>query len=211
MPENIALKKKEKGKFDLKNAILERLKWLLFILILGSTSSGLLLGVSYAIPLDEDGLNLEARLLLLRALDVEFTTETVAQVFDENIIIEEVEGLTIYRSLDDSVAFNFTGRGHQGPISGIISLEPNLETIRSVVIVEQQETPGLGGRLTEEEFLDQFKGVLFDPKLNILPSGEEPVADNEVEGITGATMTSNAFETMLNQSIQEVILILEEN
>ncbi len=211
MTENTALEKEKKGKFDLKNAILERLKWLLFILILGSTSSGLLLGVSYAIPMDEGGLNLEARLLILKALDVEFTTETVAQVFDENITIEEIEDLTIYRGLDDSVAFNFTGRGHQGPISGIISFEPDLKTIRGLVIVEQQETPGLGGRITEEEFLDQFKGALFDPKLNILPSGREPSADNEVEGITGATMTSNAFETMLNQSFQEVIQILEEN
>ncbi len=211
MSENNTFEKKKKGNFDFKSALLERLRWLLFTLILGSFSSGLLLGVSYAIPMDEEGLNLETRLLILKALDVEYTTENVAQIFDENISTEEIENLTLYRSMDGSIAFKFTGRGHQGPISGIISLEPNLETIKGLVIVEQQETPGLGGRITEEEFLNQFKGVSFDPKLEILMAGREPSADNEVEGITGATMTSSAMETILNQSVQEVIQILEEN
>jgi len=195
--------------FDLRKIILERLRWLIYIVLLGSLSSGLLLGVSYLIPLEEDGLNVEAKMLILKALDMDYSTENVEKVFSENIIIEEIEGMILYRNREGSIAFRFAGRGHQGTISGLIALGPDLQTLKGLVIREQQETPGLGGRITEEEFLSQFRGVVLDPRLVILPTGIAASADNEVEGITGATMTSKALEAIINQSIQEVIQKLE--
>ncbi len=209
MSENVALEKREG--WDLKNILWERLKWLGYIVLLGSISSSVLMGVSSLIPLDEEGLDQETKLLILNALDMEYTTENVEQVFAENIVLEELEGLTLYRNSEGSIAFEFTGRGHQGPISGLVALGPDLRSVKGLVILEQQETPGLGGRITEEEFLDQFRGVALDPELVILPAGREPTAANEVDGITGATRTSQALEEMLDQSIREVVQRLEGN
>lgn len=209
MSENVALEKREG--WDLKNILWERLKWLGYIVLLGSISSSVLMGVSSLIPLDEEGVDQETKLLILNALDMEYTTENVEQVFAENIVLEELEGLTLYRNSEGSIAFEFTGRGHQGPISGLVALGPDLGSVKGLVILEQQETPGLGGRITEEEFLDQFRGVALDPELVILPAGREPTAANEVDGITGATRTSQALEEMLDQSIREVVQRLEGN
>lgn len=209
MSENVTLEKREG--WDLKNILWERLKWLGYIVLLGSISSSVLMGVSSLIPLDEEGVDQETKLLILNALDMEYTTENVEQVFAENIVLEELEGLTLYRNSEGSIAFEFTGRGHQGPISGLVALGPDLRSVKGLVILEQQETPGLGGRITEEEFLDQFRGVALDPELVILPAGREPTAANEVDGITGATRTSQALEEMLDQSIREVVQRLEGN
>lgn len=209
MSENVTLEKREG--WDLKNILWERLKWLGYIVLLGSISSSVLMGVSSLIPLDEEGVDQETKLLILNALDMEYTTENVEQVFAENIVLEELEGLTLYRNSEGSIAFEFTGRGHQGPISGLVALGPDLGSVKGLVILEQQETPGLGGRITEEEFLDQFRGVALDPELVILPAGREPTAANEVDGITGATRTSQALEEMLDQSIREVVQRLEGN
>ena len=209
MSENVALEKREG--WDLKNILWERLKWLGYIVLLGSISSSVLMGVSSLIPLDEEGVDQETKLLILNALDMEYTTENVEQVFAENIVLEELEGLTLYRNSEGSIAFEFKGRGHQGPISGLVALGPDLRSVKGLVILEQQETPGLGGRITEEEFLDQFRGVALDPELVILPAGREPTAANEVDGITGATRTSQALEEMLDQSIREVVQRLEGN
>ncbi len=195
---------------ELKKALLDRLRWLVYVVILGSLSSGVLMGVSYLIPLaSEEGLNLEARLLILKSLDIEHTTENVEHVFADSITIEEIEALTIYQSGDGSVAFKVTGRGHMAPITALIALGPDLKTMKGLVILEQQETPGLGGRITEGDFLDQFRSVAVEPELVILPAGREPAKENEVEGITGATMTSRALEDMVNQAIREIVQILE--
>ncbi|MDW7739881.1 MAG: FMN-binding protein [Bacillota bacterium] len=188
----------------IKKNILEKIGWLVYILILGTLSSGLLMGVSYLIPLENETLDLETRMLILKALDLEHSPELAEQVYMDNITTEEIDELTLYRSSDGSIAFMFTGRGHQGLVSGILALGPDLNSLKGLVILKQQETPGLGGRITEEEFLAQFRGLSVDPQLVILPAGRTVSADNEIEGITGATMTSQALENMLRRNIREI-------
>ncbi len=208
---NNAAIESEKRAFDFKRVFLDKLRALVFILILASLSSGVLMGVSAMIPLDQEGLDLESKLLILRAFAIESSTDNIEQIFQENIAIDEIEGLTLYRSKEGGIAFEFTGRGHMAPITALVALAPDLETIEGLVILEQQETPGLGGRIAEGEFLDQFKGLALNPEPVILPAGRAATADHEVEGITGATLTTKALETMLTQSIQEVMQKLEVN
>ncbi|MDW7728714.1 MAG: FMN-binding protein [Dethiobacteria bacterium] len=195
----------------IKKIFLEKLGWLVYILILGMFSSGLLMGASYLIPVDDETLNLETRMLILKALDLEHSPEIAEQVYRDNITMEEIDDLTLYHSSDGSIAFMFTGRGHQNLVSGIIALESDLKSMKGLVILQQQETPGLGGRITEEEFLAQFRGLAVDPQLVILPAGGTVSADNEIQGITGATMTSQALEKMLMQSISNIRQKLEGN
>ncbi|MEW6523611.1 MAG: FMN-binding protein [Bacillota bacterium] len=209
MSNSVALKQ-QRG-LDLREILAVRLKWLLFIVVLGTFSSSLLMGLSYLIPSNLAGLELEMKRGVLMALDLDFTEGNIDRVFQEHITVEELEELTLYWSKEGGVAFTFTGMGFQGPISGIIGLQPGRKTLRGLVIMQQQETPGLGGRITEQEFLRQFKGLAMDPRLVILPAGRKATAENEVEGITGATMTIQALEDMLNRRILAVVQKLEVN
>lgn len=203
------LRVQERKKPNLREVIFERFAWLIYVLILGLLSSSLLMAVSYLAPVHGEGLDLEGKMLILRVLGVEHEPSRVEAVFAESITTEEIEGLTLYWSEEGKVAFKFTGMGFQGTISGLIALGPELETVEGLVILEQQETPGLGGRIVEEAFLNQFRGLALSPQIVVLPTGVEAVAPHEVEGITGATMTSKALETMLRENIREILKKLE--
>ena len=80
-------------------------------------------------------------------------------------------------------------------------IHTDLETIKRLKILENTETPGLGGRITESWFQDQFRGKKLIPELKIVPyrRAEGP---NEVDAITGATQTSSAFERIINSNIR---------
>jgi electron transport complex protein RnfG len=56
------------------------------------------------------------------------------------------------------------------------------------VVLEQKETPGLGTKMTEDKFLNQFKGInISDFKLAVKKDG------GDVDALTGATISSRAF------------------
>ena len=82
-----------------------------------------------------------------------------------------------------------------------------MKTIRGLTFHEQEETPGLGAEITSEAFRDQFKGK---PLVN--PEGKPGIrirvgasGPNEVDGITGATMTCDKVEALLNMTIEKVV------
>ena len=79
-------------------------------------------------------------------------------------------------------------------------MNDDMETIRGFTIVEQAETPGLGGRIVEPWFMDQFKGKKVKPALHIISNrqGDNP---NEIDAITGATETSKALNTIINDGL----------
>ena len=56
-----------------------------------------------------------------------------------------------------------------GPIYGIISLNPDLKTVRRINILHQEETPGLGARIADNSYLSQFKNKEFFPSLVFTP------------------------------------------
>lgn len=100
-----------------------------------------------------------------------------------------------------AVGIEFRGQGFWGPIQGILSADPSGEKIVGLYISSHQETPGLGGRIAEQEFLSQFK--------------ERPIPEADPEGayrlwqptdaITGATRTSESMERILNKATADLM------
>lgn len=93
------------------------------------------------------------------------------------------------------------GAGLWGPIWGYIGFDKDLNTITKAVFDHKSETPGLGAKIAEQPFQSQFPGkkVGNDEKLfGVVKAGNE-TNDSEVNAITGATITSTAVGTTLNQ------------
>lgn len=104
-----------------------------------------------------------------------------------------------------SVAIPFAGPGLWGPIKGLLALEADGRTIRGVTFYEQEETPGLGGEIASEAFRSRFEGKRIvspdgAPGIRIGRGGQAD-APNAVDGISGATMTCDKVEAMLNKAI----------
>ena len=172
----------------------------IFIIILGVVTSALLIGAD-ALTLDRIEANRQAELqsTILDAYGIDYTFGNISTVFIERVDVVTVDDYTFYVNQDTSaVSFVFEGSGLWGPIIGIISLEADFETILSITILQQQETPGLGGRVAERRYLDTFAGVKMVPVIVITRVGAD--GPNEADAITGATGTSTAFETILNDS-----------
>jgi Na+-transporting NADH:ubiquinone oxidoreductase subunit C len=108
---------------------------------------------------------------------------------------------TFYTGRDTGdVAFEYTGAGLWGPIQGAIAVGDDFSRIRGLTVSRQEETPGLGSRITEPGFLDQFRDKTFEPALVLVPP-DRSRGDREVDGITGATMTATAFVKLLNDNL----------
>lgn len=178
----------------------QNLKMMIFVVILGLVTSALLLGAN-ALTEDRIELNKEAKLksAILDGFDIEYNFTNIHDVFDDSVTILEEDGYTFYvNDLTGSVAYRFEGSGLWGPIIGILTLESDFETIVRVTILEQEETPGLGGVVAERPYLDNYVGVKMTPSIDVTKEGAtEP---NQVDAITGATGTSNAFEGILDDN-----------
>ncbi|MBL8027870.1 MAG: FMN-binding protein [Fibrobacteres bacterium] len=116
-----------------------------------------------------------------------------------------------YLSTDRTrVGFEFIANGFWDKIRGVIVLDSSLSTIVNIQFLEQHETPGLGARIEELEFTDQFKGLKID-KANtsrqLIQIGGTKIAgsNNRVDGITGATQTSLALMIGLNNMLSEKV------
>ncbi len=69
------------------------------------------------------------------------------------------------------------------------------------------ETPGLGGRIDEAWFKEQFKGEYAANGIVVKHggSGGDTDPDNgQVDGITGASRTSDSIQVIVNQQIDKI-------
>jgi len=189
----------------------------LYSLALGTVCALLLTGASLiARPYKDSNARAAEERTILQVLLVpvgqEANAAEVSRVFAENVRKDESGGHVryIYVGADGSapkaVAIPFSGPGLWGPVKGFIALEPDMRTIRNVIFHEQEETPGLGGEIGSAWFQERFRGKRIigadgTPGITIIRDGRASGL-NEVDGITGATMTCEKVKLMLNKCIE---------
>jgi len=186
--------------------------------ILGLACALLLTGVSQLTG-EAQRLNREAEKNrnILGVLEVEVPEDANSRdlqaLFNANVRQESRGNLALFQYIPAgganvaAVAVEFEGPGLWGPVKGFLSLEPDMKTIKGMTVYEQEETPGLGGDIGTPGFQEKFKGrSIMDssgkPGIVIKQSGAS--AQNEIEGITGATMTCEKLQAMLNEVIEEI-------
>ncbi|NQV18964.1 MAG: FMN-binding protein [Armatimonadetes bacterium] len=189
----------------------KKISMILFVLILGSILTFVLIGVNYYTkPIIEKNEAIKIKSRVMDAFGISYNIDDIEKVFSENVKIETENNVKYYFTENNEISFEITGNGLWGPITGILALKPDLETIKGITLIHQEETPGLGGRIAEKEYLSSFKDKKIIPKLEIVSPGKA-IKENEVDGITGATMTSKAFEELINNQAQKYISNLKRN
>ena len=104
----------------------------------------------------------------------------------------EGDSLDIYPAKKDDVVVGYavstyTKKGFSGNINLMAGFKPD-GSIVNITVLEQKETPGLGTKMTEPQFKDQFNDknpVQFN--LKVKKDG------GQVDAITAATISSRAF------------------
>ena len=87
--------------------------------------------------------------------------------------------------------------GSQGSITFSVGIQ-NDGTVNGYSITDISETPGLGMKAEEEDFYSQFQNKKVD---NFTVVKNTPSSDDEIEAITGSTITSKAMANGCNAAI----------
>lgn len=178
----------------------DQIKMIVFVFLLGIVAAAILVGSdTYTKPIIEEYQEYSFKKTILTSFEIEHTEDNVLDVYEEVIVAEEVDSMTFYYTESGNVGFEFEGKGLWGPIEGFMTLEPDYSTIQGVQITYNEETPGLGGVIAEQWYLNKYKGKSFSPEI-LIKKDADMTLDNEVDAITGATGTSNAFELILNET-----------
>ena len=195
---------------------------IVFSAVLGTVCALLLTGASTLTePYRKANAAAEEMRNILKVLEVPFnakvSSEELTQIYEKSVSEEQYGALSVYVYNGESgaIAVPFAGPGLWGPIKGFLALESDKTTIRGVTFHEQEETPGLGGEIGTKSFTDRFKAkTIFGPDgqpgIRIVRGGGAE-GTNEVDGITGATMTCNKVQAMLNGAIDKIVKEFTEN
>ena len=102
------------------------------------------------------------------------------------------------------------GTGLWGPVWGYVALKSDFNTIYGTTYDHKGETPGLGAEISTPEFSKQFEGKqIFTngvfKSVMVVKGGADPASTNEVDAISGGTITSKAVEEMLFKSIEHYL------
>ncbi|MBL8965559.1 MAG: FMN-binding protein [Spirochaetaceae bacterium] len=152
---------------------------------------------------------------VLRAFGIAYADPADAEAKYASLVRPEGSGTDAppYRATIEGipcVAVRRTGSGLWGSITMIVAADERGERLRGVEILDQVETPGLGGRIDEPWFKEQFRGELLGPDgLGLDQSGGSGKGDPDkenarVDGVTGASRTSDFVRIIVNGAIAEI-------
>jgi len=116
-----------------------------------------------------------------------------------------IPGRRVFRALDASgglVGWVVPGKG-QGfadKIELIVGLDARAETITGLFVLDQKETPALGDNITTEGFRGQFVGFGTGVPLDAKRAATDK-ATGTIQALTGATISSDAVCTIVNQTV----------
>lgn len=187
--------------------------------VLGTVCALLLTAAaSFTKPYREANADAEKKRNILNVLRVPYSpkisSKQLLEVFEASVTPEKYGELDIYRYAPAkepgkaTIAILFEGPGLWGPIKGFLALDPEIETIRGITFYEQEETPGLGGEIVSWGFRKNFVELPIRDetgKVGIIISSRGEPAPNKVDAITGATMTCDKVQAMLNEAIKIIV------
>lgn len=119
---------------------------------------------------------------------------------------EMIGEIPAYRALDDSDqtvgwVIPTGGQGFADRIEVLVGLDAGAERITGVYVLDQKETPGLGNKIVEDAWRGQFTGKALGAPLVVTKA--KPGSDREIQGVTGATISSDAVVDIVNRTSRE--------
>lgn len=150
----------------------------------------------------------------------EAKAEIYRKVYADAADFEEMNGFTgetsSYAPTDPSITFNAvlaakdqggntigyvidatSANGYGGDVQIAVGIS-NEGTLTAFSVIAASETPGLGARASEDAFASQFAGM---PAEQIVFTKTGKSAPNEIDAISGATITTTAVTTAVNEAI----------
>ncbi len=95
------------------------------------------------------------------------------------------------------------GPGFQDTIGLLYGYAPNEQLVRGMEVLESRETPGLGDKIYKDaDWVGSFSALSIDPNIVAVKKGTS-ARPNEIDAITGATISSKAVVRIINEAHAE--------
>jgi len=92
------------------------------------------------------------------------------------------------------------GPGFQDTIALLYGYTPQRKLVLGMEVLESRETPGLGDKIYKDaDFVGAFGALSIEPKIVAVKKGKKSQA-NEIDAITGATISSKAVVRIINET-----------
>ena len=164
-------------------------------------------------PRQEANILLDKQKQILGALKVDYSAGNPAEIYmvlvndtltygDKEVYVADLNGETKY-------ILPLSGKGLWGGIGGYLALDEDKNTIYGVNFNHESETPGLGAKIVEMPFREQFEGKHIRNaegavvSVAVLKAGKHADGQEQVDAISGATITSTGVSTMLEVNLGE--------
>ena len=127
---------------------------------------------------------------------------------DEQLVVAQEPGKdepVVYGGYDEQgnfvgYAMPGAGPGFQDTIGLLYGFEPEKRLVIGMEVLESRETPGLGDKIYKDAvFVAGFSALSTEPEIVAVKKGTKS-APNEIDAITGATISSKAVVRIINET-----------
>jgi Na+-transporting NADH:ubiquinone oxidoreductase subunit C len=106
----------------------------------------------------------------------------------------------------ETIVLPVYGQGLWSTMHGLLALAPDGRTAKGLTFYEQRETAGLGSEVASPKWLGQWSGKTLigpdgAPVIEVVKGSVDPSAPDagqKVDGLSGATLTSNGVENLMS-------------
>ncbi len=113
---------------------------------------------------------------------------------------------SVFKAVDNEKTIGWVikakGQGYADKIELLLGLDPPAEAITGIFIIDQKETPGLGNKIVDFEWRSQFIKKSTGKNLSVVKTGAQ--APNDIDSITGATISSRAVCSIINKTVKDL-------
>ena len=164
-------------------------------------------------PRQDANILLDKQKQILGALKIDYTNGDPADIYmalvNDTLVYGDME--VYVANLNGAVKYilPLSGKGLWGGIGGYLALDEDKNTIYGVNFNHESETPGLGAKVVEMPFREQFEGKHIRNAegqvvaVAVLKKGNMAEGQEQVDAISGATITSSGVSTMLQTNLEE--------
>ncbi len=96
-----------------------------------------------------------------------------------------------------AIAYETIGNGFGGPLTVMVGYDTEQNTMTGIQVVSHKETPGIGSRVTEDQFTQGFKGFSIE-----IEDPSRKGIQGKVDAVAGATFSSGAVYEAIAKSLQ---------
>lgn len=187
--------------------------WLVLVLatVFGTALAGIQSKLSPVIEANKVRETMERIPDLVPIKPEEMKTVTDGPVVSPRVIEVKKNGIKKFYTVYDVAGDNGTPAGHVAKASGqgyadkievLIGLSAGGDTITGLFVLDQKETPGLGNKIIEKPWRDQFVDQPSDRPLMVVKGGAG--GDYEIDAISGATISSRSVTGIVNTTIADI-------